>query len=246
VIFCGAERQKRSRARTEDASAPELCPAESGGASTHGRSSVPSGSVTPARYIAFEGAEGCGKSTQAARFAEHAGAVLTRETGGTHIGAQLRSILHDNSISNMSARAEALIAAADRAQHIDEVVQPALDAGRIVVSDRSVYSTLAYQGYGRELDVDSIRTVNDWATGGLWPEVVVFIDTPDDVIAERMARRDLDRFEAAGDAFHDRVLEGFRTMAEADPGRWITVTAVGSIEQVGTQIDAALADRVVR
>jgi len=202
--------------------------------------------VTPARYIAFEGAEGCGKSTQAARFAERRGAVLTRETGGTHIGAQLRSILHDTSISNMSARAEALIAAADRAQHIDEVVRPALDADRIVVSDRSVYSTLAYQGYGRGLDVGSIRAVNDWATGGLWPDVIVFIDTPDDVIAERMARRDLDRFEAAGDAFHERVLDGFRTMAAADPDRWITVAAIGSIDRVASQIEAALADRVVR
>ena len=108
----------------------------------------------------------------------------------------------------MSPRAEALIAAADRAQHIDEVVRPALDAGRTVVSDRSVYSTLAYQGYGRELDVDMVRSINEWATDGLWPDVVVFLDTPDDVIAERMSRRDLDRFEAAGDAFHDRVIQG--------------------------------------
>ena len=95
-------------------------------------------SIAGARYIAFEGAEGCGKSTQAARYAEAHDAILTRETGGTDIGARLRTILHDTSIEHMSARAEALIAAADRAQHIDEVVRPALEAGRVVVSDRSI------------------------------------------------------------------------------------------------------------
>jgi dTMP kinase len=202
--------------------------------------------VTAPRYIAFEGAEGCGKSTQAARYARSVDAVLTRETGGTDIGQRLRAILHDTTVDHMSPRTEALIAAADRAQHIDDVVRPALDAGRIVVSDRSVYSTLAYQGYGRELDVDMLRSVNDWATGGLWPDVVVFIDTPDDVIAERMSRRNLDRFEAAGDAFHDRVIDGFRAMAAADPARWVTVAAVGSIDDVAAQIDAALAERAER
>ncbi len=179
-------------------------------------------------------------------YARSVDAVLTRETGGTDIGQRLRTILHDTSIDDMSPRAEALIAAADRAQHIDDVVRPALEAGRIVVSDRSVYSTLAYQGYGRELDVAMVRTINEWATGGLWPDVVVFIDTPDDVIAERMSRRNLDRFEAAGDAFHDRVIDGFRTMAAADPERWLTVAAVGSIDDVAAQINAALAGRVAR
>jgi dTMP kinase len=198
---------------------------------------------TAARYIAFEGAEGCGKSTQAARYADAVDAVLTRETGGTDIGRRLRSILHDTSNSDMSARCEALIAAADRAQHIEEVVRPALAEGRTVVSDRSVYSTLAYQGFGRGLDIDLVRMVNDWATESLWPDAVVFIDTPEEVIAERMARRHLDRFEAAGRDFHDRVIEGFRTMAAADPDRWITIAAIGSIEDVAASIARALADR---
>lgn len=198
------------------------------------------------RYIAFEGAEGCGKSTQAAQFAERIGAVLTRETGGTGIGARLREILHDTDITAMAHRAEALIAAADRAQHIEEVVRPALADGDVVVSDRSVYSTLAYQGYGRELDVEEITRINDWATGGLWPDLIVFIDTPDEVIAERMAKRKLDRFEAAGPAFHDRVIDGFRTMAAADPDRWITVAAVGSIPEVADAIAARLAERGVQ
>ncbi len=194
-------------------------------------------------YIAFEGAEGCGKSTQAARLATSIGAVLTRETGGTDIGVRLRALLHDTSIDNLHPRAEALIAAADRAQHIAEVVRPALDAGRSVVSDRSVYSSLAYQGYGRELDIDEIRHLNEWGTGGIWPSTVVFLDTPDEVIAERMSRRDLDRFEAAGEAFHARVLAGFRTMADADPAHWVTVQAVGSVERVADDIRRALDER---
>ncbi len=194
-----------------------------------------------ARYIAFEGAEGCGKSTQSARCAKELGAMLTRETGGTPIGLRLREILHDTSIENMATRAEALIAAADRAQHIAEVVRPTLESGRTVVSDRSVFSTLAYQGHGRELDVSEIERINRWATDGLWPDLVVFVDTPDDVIAERMSRRNLDRFEAAGRAFHERVIDGFRSMAAADPDRWITVAAIGSIDDVAAQVRAALA-----
>lgn len=198
-----------------------------------------------AHYIAFEGAEGCGKSTQAARLATRLGAVLTRETGGTDIGARLREILHDTDVSNLAPRAEALMTAADRAQHIAEVVRPALDSGRPVVSDRSVYSSLAYQGYGRELDVDEVRRLNEWGTGGVWPQLVVFLDTPDDVIAERMSRRNLDRFEAAGPAFHQRVIDGYRSMATDDPDRWIRVDAVGSIDPLSEEIRAALAQRGV-
>ncbi|MFN3256655.1 MAG: dTMP kinase [Ilumatobacter sp.] len=199
-----------------------------------------------ASYIAFEGPEGSGKSTQAARLADALSAILTRETGGTAIGARLREILHDTTVHDMSPRAEALIAAADRAQHLDEIVRPALAAGRTVVSDRSIYSTLAYQGFGRELDVDELRTINAWATGGTWPDLVVLIDPPDDVIAQRMSERELDRFEAAGAAFHDRVIAGFRTMAAGDPDRWIVVEGLGSIDEVGDDIAARLAQRGVR
>ncbi|MEM9041511.1 MAG: dTMP kinase [Actinomycetota bacterium] len=196
--------------------------------------------MTWARYIVFEGAEGCGKSTQAARLAERLDAVLTRETGGTDIGVQLRAILHDTSNDHLDDRAEALIVAADRAQHLATVVRPALDAGRIVVSDRSVFSTLAYQGYGRGLDVDEVRRINDWALDGVWPDLVIFLDTPEEQIAERMASRRLDRFEAAGESFHERVLDGFREMAAADPDRWVTVAAVGSIDDVADQIAEAI------
>ncbi|MDF2733067.1 MAG: tmk, partial [Desertimonas sp.] len=127
-------------------------------------------------YIVLEGAEGSGKSTQAAMLAASLDAVLTQETGGTAIGSRLRQILHDNDVVELDARAEALIAAADRAQHLAEVVIPALRAGRTVVSDRSVYSTLAYQGYGRELDLAELRRLNDWAVQGVWPSLVVYIE----------------------------------------------------------------------
>lgn len=196
-------------------------------------------------YIAFEGAEGSGKSTQAKRLATTLGALLTRETGGTPIGGRIRELLHDTTVLDLADRAEALLTAADRAQHLAEVVVPALDAGTPVVSDRSVYSSLAYQGYGRQLDVAEIRHLNDWAIGGVWPTTVVFLDTPDETIAERMSRRELDRFEAAGDEFHARVLAGFREMANADPDHWITVRAIGSVDSVAEQIHAALVEHGV-
>ena len=194
-------------------------------------------------YVAFEGAEGCGKSTHAARLAAALDAVLTRETGGTAIGARLRDLLHDNDIVDLDDRAEALIAAADRAQHLAAVVRPALAAGRAVVSDRSVYSTLAYQGYGRGLDLSELRRINDWAIDGCWPSLVVFLDAPAAVLASRLAGRDLDRFERAGDEFHERVIEGFRSMAAADPTRWISVAADGDHDDVASAIAAEIAAR---
>jgi dTMP kinase len=191
-------------------------------------------------YVALEGAEGCGKSTQAAILADALGGVLTRETGGTAIGVRLRAILHDITVTDLDARAEALIAAADRAQHLATVVRPALAAGRSVVSDRSVYSTLAYQGYGRGLDVEELRRLNDWAVEGLWPERVVLLDAPADVLARRMRDRDLDRFELAGDEFHRRVAAGFRAMAAADPARWRVVDADAEPATVAARVREAL------
>jgi dTMP kinase len=195
-------------------------------------------------YIALEGAEGSGKSTQAALLAESLGAVLTQETGGTTIGSRLRQILHDNDATELHARAEALIVAADRAQHIVEVVRPALQAGRPVVSDRSVYSTLAYQGYGRQLDLDELRRINDWAIGGLWPSLVVYIEAHPDVVAGRLDGRHLDRFERAGAAFHQRVLDGYRQLAADDPQRWIVVTSEGTRDEVAAHVLDAVQQRL--
>ena len=195
-------------------------------------------------YIAFEGAEGSGKSTQARRLAHSLDAVLTQETGGTAIGQRLRAILHDTSLDHLEPRAEALVVAADRAQHLAEVVIPALAAGRTVVSDRSVYSSLAYQGYGRQLDLDELRRVNEWAVQGHWPTLVVYVEAPPELTAQRLDGRQLDRFELAGAAFHQRVLEGFRAMAAADPERWITVTTERSADAVAADVLAAVGERL--
>jgi dTMP kinase len=195
-------------------------------------------------YIAFEGAEGCGKSTQARRLAEEIGAVLTRETGGTTIGRRLREILHDTDVTDLDDHAETLIVAADRAQHVAEVVRPALAAGRNVVSDRSVYSTLAYQGYGRGLPVDEVRAVNRWALGDTWPDLVILLTVPAAVTADRMSRRELDRFEQAGHAFHARVDAGFAEMAAADPDHWVVVDASGPLDAVSRQIRTAVRERL--
>lgn len=195
-------------------------------------------------YLALEGPEGCGKSTQARRLAELLDAVLTRETGGTAVGARLREILHDVAVTDLDPRAEALMIAADRAQHLDTVVRPALESGRHVVSDRSAYSSLAYQGYGRELDLDEVRRINDWAMRGRWPDQVVLLDVPTAVLERRMRARDLDRFEREGAAFHERVTRGFAQMAAADPDHWIVVDATEPAEVVTDRIVAALADRL--
>src|SRR3954452_861068 len=195
-------------------------------------------------YIAFEGAEGCGKSTHAARLAGDLDAVLTREQGGTPIGAMVRTIVLDPANTALDVRAEALLNAADRAQHLTEVVGPALAAGRHVVSDRSVYSTLAYQGYGRRLPIDELREINDWALHSCWPDLVVLIDTPVDVLERRMRGRQLDRFEREDEAFHARVRNGFREMAAADPQHWAIIDGAASMEGVSTSIRRVVAERL--
>ena len=200
--------------------------------------------MTTGRYIAFEGAEGCGKSTHAARLAESLGAVLTRETGGTDIGLRIREILHDTSVTHLSHRAEALLAAADRAQHIEQVVAPALKAGRHVVSDRTVYSTLAYQGYGRGLDLAEVRRINEWAVDGHWPELVLLLDAPTEVLERRMRGRQLDRFEQEDPGFHQRVRNGFRTMAADEADRWVVVDGSADVESVAAAIRRAVRDRL--
>lgn len=195
-------------------------------------------------YIAFEGSEASGKSTQARLLAEALDAVHTRETGGTPIGERLRAILHDVTVDDLDPRAEALMVAADRAQHLATVVEPALAAGRHVVSDRSVYSTLAYQGYGRGLPVDEVRRINEWAMRGRWPELVLLLTVSAATLERRMGKRDLDRFERAGADFHARVDQGFREMAAADPDRWVVVDADQPLDDVSAQIRRVVRERL--
>ncbi len=184
-----------------------------------------------AAYIAFEGGEGSGKSTQAALVAERLDALLTREPGGSPLGAQLRSLLLDSGDYALSPRSEALMMAADRAQHLQEIILPALSEGRHVVSDRSVYSSLAYQGGGRELGVDQIRAFNDWAIYGRWPDIVVYLRVDRSVAVSRL-NRSLDRIEQEDDGFHVRVGATFDALAAEEPERWIVVDGTQPLDVV--------------
>lgn len=188
----------------------------------------------------FEGGEGSGKSTQAALLAARLGAVLTWEPGGTGWGRRIRSLVLDADVATaLDARAEALLMVADRAQHVAEVIRPALERGVDVVSDRFTGSTLAYQGYARGLPVTELARLSSWATGGLEADVVILLDVPEAVAATRM-KPDADRMEAAGDDFHRRVAEGYRALAAGDPGRWRVVDGSGTVEEVEALVLAAL------
>jgi dTMP kinase len=199
-----------------------------------------------ARFIVLEGGEGSGKSTQATRLAHRLGAVLTHEPGGTNIGAELRALLLDARATGLDDRAEALLMAADRAQHVAEVIRPALAADRHVVSDRYFGSTLAYQGFGRGLPVDDLRRLSAWASAGLWPDVVVLLDVPLELASTRAASRAdpaPDRVEAAGDGFHDRVVRGYRALAAADPSRWLVVDGTDPADEVEAAVWKAVIAR---
>lgn len=190
------------------------------------------------RLIVFEGGEASGKSTQAARLAADLGAVLTREPGGTEIGKRIRELVLDPGAAAMAPRAEALLMAADRAQHVAEVIEPALAAGIDVVTDRYVPSSLAYQGFGRGLDVEQLWRLSTDYAGALQSDLVVLLDVPQSVAAQRLQGRD--RMEAAGDDFHARVAEGYRRMAAAHPDRWLVIDGDGSVEEVAARVRDAV------
>jgi len=196
--------------------------------------------TTRGTYIAFEGLEGCGKSTHVTRLAEKINAVATREPGGTRIGALLRSILADPENTDLNSRAELLLMTADRAQHMSELIEPALQRGQHVVSDRSMYSTLAYQGYGRGLNVDTLLSINTWALNNVLPDIVVWIQIPTEEANTRLAKRDLDRFEREGADFFARIGTGFAELAAKDPARWILIDGLEPKDVVEEKIFAAV------
>ncbi|WP_406303764.1 dTMP kinase [Streptomyces sp. NBC_00885] len=180
-------------------------------------------------FIAIEGGDGAGKSTQVEVLAEWIRAkghevVVTREPGATPIGKRLRSILLDVSSAGLSNRAEALLYAADRAEHVDSVVRPALERGAIVISDRYIDSSVAYQGAGRDLSPTEIARINRWATDGLVPHLTVLLDVSPEAARERFTEAP-DRLESEPAEFHRRVRAGFLTLAAADPGRYLVVDA---------------------
>ena len=193
--------------------------------------------------IAFEGGDGAGKSTQAARLAAwltergHE-VVATRQPGGTPVGAAVRAILLEPATGELSPRTEALLYAADKAEHVDTVVLPALQRGAVVVTDRYVDSTLAYQGAGRALTPDELQWLVDWATRGVRPALTVLLDVDADTGSERLTG--LDRLEAEPAEFHRRIRERFRELAEAEPTRYLVLDAGAPADQ----ISAAVQDRV--
>ena len=188
------------------------------------------------RFIALEGGDGCGKSTQARLLAEHLGVRLTREPGGTPAGERMREIVLDPATGELDLHSEVLLYAASRAEHVTKVIRPSIEAGEDVVCDRFIASSLAYQGYGRELVVDEVAWINDWGTGGLRPDLTILVDVPWSIAATRLSG-DLDRLEAVGDEFHERVAAGYRALAEDDG--WAVVDGSGTIEDVFTLVLAA-------
>ncbi len=196
------------------------------------------------RLIALEGVDGCGKSTQAARLARAVGALSTAEPGATQLGTTLRTLLLDPGLPPVSERAEALLMAADRAQHVDEVVRPALGAGRWVVTERFSGSTLAYQGYGRGLDLDELRRLVLWATGGIEPDLTILLDVSPSLARGRRDLERADRLERLDAGFHGRVRDGYRALAEADPDTWVVVDAGADVEVVAEQLLAVVRERL--
>lgn len=198
-------------------------------------------------FIAFEGCDASGKSTQSAILAERIGAVVTREPGGTPAGARIRSLVLDHSPegASLGLRAEALLMAADRAQDVEENIEPALRSGRVVIADRYIDSSLAYQGYGRGLAVAELRALSAWATNGRWPDCSLLIRVPIEIVVARIrAGGRPDRLESEGPEFLQRVIDGFDTLAASEPSRWRVVDGVGTIDEVADRVRVAVADFV--
>lgn len=199
------------------------------------------------RFLSFEGGEGCGKSTQVGRLvaalAERGIEVVrTREPGGTWLSEEIRRLIKDQSEEAPCDRTELLLFLAARAQLVRNVIRPALAAGRWVVSDRFSDSTLAYQGYGRGLPLDRLREMNDFACGGLKPDLTFLLDvSPETALSRRRAREAstrtrADRIECAGDGFHARLRAGFLELAKAESDRFVTIDANGPVDEVWERV----------
>ncbi len=194
-------------------------------------------------FITFEGPEGAGKTTQIARVKEYLAdqnisCTIVREPGGTAIGDLIRNILLDPHLQGIRQRTEILLYAASRAQLVEQVIRPALDKGQIILCDRFVDSSIAYQGYGAMWSLDEVRTVNRIATGGLRPSRTYLLDLPVELGHKRILSRGSkkDRMEQKEKMFHDRVRQGYLALAEAEPDRFRVIRADADIDQVFRQI----------
>ncbi|MDA3147753.1 dTMP kinase [Leucobacter sp. UCMA 4100] len=198
-------------------------------------------------FVTFEGGDGAGKTTQAEAlqaWLESSGHTVcrTREPGGTAVGQNIRNLLLHTDVA-IDPKAEALLYAADRAQHVAEIVRPALSRGEVVVQDRYIDSSLAYQGAGRVLNTDEVLRLSEWATGTLWPDLTVLLDIDPAAAASRMAHRgeSPDRLEREAVAFHTAVREGFLALAAAHPERYLIVDATSARDVIQQAIRERLA-----
>lgn len=203
-----------------------------------------SADVSRGRFVVLEGVDGCGKSTQAKLLARSLGAVLTAEPGATALGAELRSLLLDPQRESVSVRAEALLMAADRAEHVAEVIEPALADRRWVVSDRFTASTLAYQGYGRGIGLNELKHVVEFAVAGVTPDLQILLDLPVDVARSRTKRESDDRLEHLGEDFQARVRDGYLTLADSDPDHWVVIDGTATVDAVESQVMDAVTKRL--
>ena len=199
------------------------------------------------KFITFEGGEGCGKSTQVKRLKEALEregleVVLTREPGGTWLSEEIRHLIKDQDTDAPCDRSELLLFLAARAQLVKNVIRPALESGKWVVSDRFSDSTLAYQGYGRGLPLDILRDCNDFACEGLKPDLTLLLDVSPETARARLQGREAatntsaDRIERAGDEFHARLRKGFAELAKAEPWRILTIDANGTVDEVWEEV----------
>jgi dTMP kinase len=206
----------------------------------------------PGLFIAFEGGDGAGKSTQAGLLAEALESrglkvLHTREPGGTPIGEKLRSLVLDHGHGHIDAHTEALIFAASRAAHAGQVIRPALERGEIVLTDRYIDSSVAYQGAGRDLGTDAVRSLNEWATAGLLPDLTVLLDVDPAVGRRRRTAGDAaeDRLESEADEFHTRIREAFLELAASRPAAYLVLPAHSPVSELAARIldrvDALLA-----
>lgn len=203
--------------------------------------------------ITFEGPEGSGKTTQAHLLAEYLrrrgyDVLLTREPGGTPIGDQIRAVLHDPTNADMTAWAEVLLYSASRAQLVAQVIRPALAEGKMVISDRFYDSTLAYQGYGRGLDLAALREITRLATGGLVPQLTLYLDIrPDQGLQRRLSGgEEWNRLDREALAFHQRVRAGYLELMALEPERWVMIDAARPVDEVQREIRLVVQAKIER
>ena len=196
------------------------------------------------RLVAVEGIDGCGKSSQARLLADSLGAVLTAEPGATDLGRRLRALLLDPEGPERTGHAEALLMLADRAEHVHEVIAPALASGRWVVTDRYSGSTLAYQGFGRGIDLAVLGPVSAFATSGTEAALSVLVDLTPEEARRRVAASAPDRIERLGAPFQARVRRGYLTLAEADPAHWAVVDGSPEEPVVAAAVRRAVVERL--